>query len=113
MTTDWMYALIIGTALGAVAMTAITVLMPASVTGDSFTARLKGRRTYIIAAIGIALTIGEKTELLPLGIFDKVDMVFNMAGLITMRMAIANLKKADSQPQESRPVIDLREDFTK
>lgn len=99
---DWFIALLIGVAIGAVIIVALFALMPVEFSGGIMNS-LKGKKTYIVAALGVAVYCGEQFGLLPAGWGEKIDAVLLFVGLGTMRMAIASLKPKDSEPQQSRP----------
>lgn len=91
---DWFMALLIGVAIGAVIIVALFSLMPVEFSGGIMTA-LKGKKTYIVATLGVAVGLGEHFGMLPVGWGDKIDAALLFVGLGTMRAAIASLKLKD------------------
>lgn len=105
-------ALLIGVGFGAVIVVVLFTLMPVEFSGGIMGA-LRGKRTYIIASVGVAVHLGEYLGLLPAGTGVKVDGALLFLGLGTMRMAMANLKIGDAAAPTAKvrrpPVFDLSE----
>lgn len=100
-TQDWFMALIIGIGIGAVVIVSLFAAMPVEFSGGLM-ASLKGKKTYIVATLGVAVFLGEQFGLVPVGWGNKIDTALLFVGLGTMRSAIANLNLGAVEP-ETKP----------
>lgn len=92
MTVEMTWALIVGVVLGAALF---AVMLSLKNPEDGVLKSLKGYRTYIIAALGIAIFGAEQVGLIPPGSSNKIDIALGMLGLATLRAAVQNAKSGE------------------
>lgn len=75
---------------GAAAMLFLFLMVPSN---STFLSTLKGKRTYIIAAVGVAVFACEHFGVIPPGSAAKIDALLMPLGFGTLRLAISNVKE--------------------